>query len=81
MAQGPADPTKPEALDVASAKALVEKWQHIKAQALGGKHTVSLLGDILDGYMLTQWKARANDVKQHGWYWEYTLVGPRTVPA
>ena len=34
MAQGPADPTKPEALDVASAKALVEKWQHIKAQVL-----------------------------------------------
>jgi len=73
--KGQADLTKPEALDVASAKALVEKWQHIKAQALGGKHTVSLLGDILDGYMLTQWKARANDVRQHGWYWEYTLVG------
>ena len=30
---------------------------------------------ILDGYMLSQWKARAQDVKQHGWYWEYTLVG------
>jgi hypothetical protein len=25
--------------------------------------------------MLSQWKARAQDVKQHGWYWEYTLVG------
>jgi len=65
----------PEALDMTSARKLVEKWQTIKAAALGGKHSVNLLGDILDGYMLSQWKARAQDVKQHGWYWEYTLVG------
>ena len=42
---------------------------------------MALLGDILDGYMLSQWKARAQDVKQHGWYWEYTLVGARETDA
>jgi len=57
-----------QVLDAPGAKQLVEKWQSVKAQALGGEHNVGVLSEILDGYMLSQWKARARDVKQHGWY-------------
>ncbi|KAK3272426.1 arc6-like protein [Cymbomonas tetramitiformis] len=36
---------------------------------------IKMLDDILEGSMLAQWRARAQDVKQHGWLWEYTLLG------
>ena len=52
---------------------VVRQWQRAKAQALGGKHDSNKLLDVLDGPMLAQWRARAEDVRSHGFHWMYIL--------
>lgn len=60
-------------MTAAVAEQVVRHWQQIKALALGGTHEVHRLADVLDGRMLQQWKARAEDVRTQGWHWEYRV--------
>eukprot|EP00252_Welwitschia_mirabilis_P011426 TRINITY_DN25681_c0_g1_i1.p1 TRINITY_DN25681_c0_g1~~TRINITY_DN25681_c0_g1_i1.p1 ORF type:complete len:807 (-),score=168.71 TRINITY_DN25681_c0_g1_i1:164-2584(-) len=62
-------------MDARLAENLVRKWQLIKSQALGPNHDVSELPEILDGEMLNIWKERAREIAEHGWFWEYSLLG------
>lgn len=48
-------------------------WQSVKAEALGARHDVGRLERVLDGPMLKQWRARAEDVRTNGFFWQYTL--------
>jgi len=34
-----------------------------------------LFVQVLEGEMLKSWTDRARNVKQNGWFWEYTLLG------
>lgn len=61
------------AVDAAVAEKVVRRWQSAKAQALGVAHNLRPLDSILEGPMLAQWRTRAEDVKAHGWAWEYQL--------
>ena len=60
-------------MDKGTAEKIVRKWQTAKAQALGQTHNMRQLEGILEGPMLQQWQTRAEDVKAHGWAWEYQL--------
>ncbi|KAG9442918.1 hypothetical protein H6P81_018772 [Aristolochia fimbriata] len=62
-------------MDARLAENLVRKWQTIKSEALGPDHCVSKLSEILEGHMLNIWTDRASEIAQHGWFWEYTLLG------
>ncbi|XP_010271467.1 PREDICTED: protein ACCUMULATION AND REPLICATION OF CHLOROPLASTS 6, chloroplastic [Nelumbo nucifera] len=62
-------------MDARFAESLVRQWQNIKSQALGPDHRLSKLPEILDGQMLKIWTDRAAEIAQHGWFWEYTLLG------
>eukprot|EP01018_Ginkgo_biloba_P040817 Gb_12268 [translate_table: standard] len=62
-------------MDARLAENLVRKWQMSKSKALGPNHSISQLSEILDGQMLKIWTERANDIAQHGWFWEYSLLG------
>jgi len=62
-------------MDARLADNLVRKWQMLKSQALGPDHAVSRLSEILDGQMLKIWSERAKDIAEHGWFWEYSLLG------
>lgn len=62
-------------MDARLAENLVRKWQMLKSQALGPNHAVSRLSEILDGQMLKIWSERAKDIAEHGWFWEYSLLG------
>jgi hypothetical protein len=64
-----------QALDAPLAAAVIRRWQAVKAAALGGRHDVGALNSVLDGPMLRQWRARAEDVRHNGFYWEYQLTG------
>jgi hypothetical protein len=55
------------------AEQIVRRWQNAKAQALGVAHNLRPLEQVLEGPMLQQWLTRAEDVKAHGWAWEYQL--------
>ena len=59
--------------DAKVAEQVVKRWQHAKAQALGVAHNLKPLEQVLEGPMLQQWLTRAEDVKSHGWAWEYQL--------
>jgi hypothetical protein len=62
-------------LDGPLAMAVLKRWQAVKASALGGRHDVAALDSVLDGPMLRQWRARAEDVRHNGFFWEYQLTG------
>ena len=55
------------------AEKIVRRWQSAKAQALGVAHNLRPLEQCLEGPMLQQWLTRAEDVRAHGWAWEYQL--------
>ena len=60
-------------VDARVAEQIVRRWQAAKAQALGVAHNLRPLEAVLEGPMLQQWLTRAEDVKAHGWAWEYQL--------
>jgi hypothetical protein len=60
-------------VDARVAEQIVRRWQSAKAQALGVAHNLRPLEQVLEGPMLQQWLTRAEDVKAHGWAWEYQL--------
>ena len=60
-------------VDAKVAEQIVRRWQSAKAQALGVAHNLRPLEQVLEGPMLQQWLTRAEDVKAHGWAWEYQL--------
>ncbi|KAI3959159.1 hypothetical protein MKX01_023835 [Papaver californicum] len=62
-------------MDARLAENLVRKWQTIKSQALGPQHNLAELPEVLEGQMLKIWSDRASEIAQHGWFWEYTLLG------
>ncbi|XP_042485385.1 protein ACCUMULATION AND REPLICATION OF CHLOROPLASTS 6, chloroplastic [Macadamia integrifolia] len=62
-------------MDARFAESLVREWQNIKSYALGPDHCLSKLPEVLDGQMLKIWTDRAKDIVQHGWHWDYTLLG------
>ncbi|XP_073011971.1 protein ACCUMULATION AND REPLICATION OF CHLOROPLASTS 6, chloroplastic [Typha latifolia] len=62
-------------MDARLAESLVRKWQNIKSLALGPDHCLSKLQEVLGGRMLNIWTDRAAEIAQHGWFWEYTLLG------
>jgi len=62
-----------EEMSVKVAEDCVRSWQAVKSKALGREHDIAGLAAALDGRMLQQWKARAQDVRSQGWYWEYSL--------
>ncbi|XP_077246462.1 chaperone DnaJ-domain superfamily protein [Tasmannia lanceolata] len=62
-------------MDARFAENLVRKWQNIKSQTLGPDHSVAKLPEVLEGQMLKIWTDRAAEIAQHGWFWEYTLLG------
>ncbi|OVA20418.1 protein of unknown function DUF4101 [Macleaya cordata] len=62
-------------MDARLAESLVRKWQNIKSQALGPQHYLAQLPEVLEGQMLKIWTDRAAEIAQHGWFWEYTLLG------
>ncbi|GAB4279938.1 MAG: hypothetical protein Fur0025_07580 [Oscillatoriaceae cyanobacterium] len=53
------------------AKQVLEEWFAIKTKALGSKHEVELLSNILLDPALTSWRRLATSAKQENWYWEY----------
>ena len=59
-----------DSLDAASAARVVRAWQEAKAAALGGRRDVVQLERVLAGPMLKQWKARAENVRHDGFFWE-----------
>ncbi|KAL4187704.1 hypothetical protein AMTRI_Chr09g40300 [Amborella trichopoda] len=62
-------------MDARLAENIVRKWQDIKSQALGRRHDLAKLPEVLEGQMLKIWRERAAEIAQHGWFWEYTLLG------
>ncbi|XP_010907356.1 protein ACCUMULATION AND REPLICATION OF CHLOROPLASTS 6, chloroplastic isoform X2 [Elaeis guineensis] len=62
-------------MDARLAETLVHKWQNVKSQALGPDHCLIKLPEVLDGRMLKLWTDRAAEIAQHGWFWQYTLLG------
>lgn len=60
-------------LSKSQASSLVDKWQRIKAEALGPNHNLEKLEDILSGALLHQWKTRALDLQKKDWYYEHNL--------
>ena len=53
---------------------VIEMWQKIKNEALGPKHSIAKLDEILDGPMKEHWRARARHVRNMGWRWDYSLL-------
>lgn len=61
-------------MPVEEAEALVRQWQMIKAEALGPEHQMHLLFDILDGSMLLQWQALAEEATAKSCFWRFVLL-------
>jgi hypothetical protein len=57
------------------ATALLQRWQKIKAQALGSSHDSSNLAAVLKGDILKQWIDRAASVTARGWSYSHSLDG------
>ncbi|WOL13139.1 protein ACCUMULATION AND REPLICATION OF CHLOROPLASTS 6, chloroplastic [Canna indica] len=62
-------------MDAKLAETIVHKWQNVKSRALGPDHSLEELPEILEGRMLKIWTDRAVEIAQHGWCWEYNLLG------
>ncbi|XP_044476784.1 plastid division protein CDP1, chloroplastic-like isoform X2 [Mangifera indica] len=56
------------------AEALVRQWQKVKAEALGPRHEVHNLSEVLDESMLVQWQAKAEAAKSGSCYWRFVLL-------
>lgn len=52
---------------------LVQAWQSAKAEALGPKHAVEPLEQVLAEPALSQWRARSEAGKAKDQYWQYKL--------
>eukprot|EP00270_Netrium_digitus_P009117 TRINITY_DN2766_c0_g3_i2.p1 TRINITY_DN2766_c0_g3~~TRINITY_DN2766_c0_g3_i2.p1 ORF type:complete len:278 (+),score=95.69 TRINITY_DN2766_c0_g3_i2:99-836(+) len=63
------------------AQQAVQKWQKVKAAALGPSHLIGELDTILEGQMLHLWEERAREVKSHGWYWNYNFISMKIESA
>ncbi|KAL3628973.1 hypothetical protein CASFOL_028019 [Castilleja foliolosa] len=63
------------------AETLVKRWQEIKAEALGPKHNIFGLDEILEGSMLVQWQALADAAKERSCYWRFVLLQLKIVQA
>lgn len=55
------------------AASLIQRWQRIKANALGPRHSSEALSSVLQGDVLQQWKERASLVASRGWYYSHDL--------
>ena len=82
-AKGDAAPAAPAGKQTKAAKPgltkmqaheVIEMWQKIKNEALGPKHSIAKLDEILDGPMKEHWRARARHVRNMGWRWDYSLL-------
>ncbi|KAG5536022.1 hypothetical protein RHGRI_023722 [Rhododendron griersonianum] len=56
------------------AESLVKQWQAVKAEALGPGHKVHSLFQVLDGPMLAQWQAVADEAKNRSCFWRFVLL-------
>lgn len=67
--------TPPEVLSQAEALKLVQRWQQVKAQAMGKQHDGSQLQSILAEPVLSVWQDSAQVNRANQKYWTYTLGG------
>lgn len=61
-------------MHIEEAETLVKQWQTIKAEALGPKHEVDSLFEVLDESMLDQWQALADAAKTKSCFWRFVLL-------
>ncbi|PSS29092.1 Plastid division protein [Actinidia chinensis var. chinensis] len=61
-------------LPVEEAESLVKQWQAIKAEALGPTHMIHSLFQLLDGPMLVQWQALADEAKTRSCFWRFVFL-------
>lgn len=61
-------------MSLEEAEVLVKQWQTAKAEALGPGHEVHGLCEILDGPMLAQWQALADEAKGRSCFWKFVLL-------
>ena len=54
-----------------AARALVQRWQGVKKQAMGKGGRAGLLSEYLDGEYAETWASRWATNRAAGWYWEY----------
>eukprot|EP00850_Spirogloea_muscicola_P007028 SM000034S12782 [mRNA] locus=s34:754089:757873:- [translate_table: standard] len=64
-------------LDKRRAETVVRRWQAAKADALGPRHNVAALHQVLDGAMLEEWAVKAREVHRRGLHWQYQLDAVR----
>ncbi len=49
------------------AAGLITTWQSVKADALGPKHAVGRLEEVLEGKLWDEWHRRAQELKAQNW--------------
>ena len=57
------------ALSKGQAFALISKWQRIKADALGKRHSTENLNKVLGGKLVGEWSSRAQELKSKGMHY------------
>ncbi|XRB22911.1 ARC6 IMS domain-containing protein [Pseudoscourfieldia marina] len=72
--KGRSEQAKQATLTKMQAHEVIESWQKIKNEALGPKHSIARLDEILEGPMKEHWRARAKHVRNMGWRWDYSLL-------
>ncbi|KAK9819960.1 hypothetical protein WJX72_004490 [[Myrmecia] bisecta] len=63
-----------EELTPVEAAGLITTWQSVKADALGPKHNVGRLEEVLEGKLFDEWHRRAVELKEQNWHWSYKLL-------
>ncbi|MGC9503899.1 IMS domain-containing protein [Baaleninema sp.] len=58
-------------IDTETARATIQNWLDVKADAMGSDHQIDKIQEILTGPALTEWQALAERAQTNGWYWEY----------
>jgi hypothetical protein len=66
-------PAQPGPLDKETATKVIEAWQVTKTKALGKTYEDNLLEEILTDPALSDWKARAKDLKASNSYLQYQV--------
>ncbi|XP_047330277.1 plastid division protein CDP1, chloroplastic [Impatiens glandulifera] len=61
-------------MSLEEAEMLVKQWQTTKAEALGPGHEIHSMCEILDGQMLAQWQALADEAKGRSCFWKFVLL-------
>ena len=56
-------------LSKGQAYSLIQRWQKIKADALGKYHKTEGLNKVLSNQLTSEWTARAGDLKSKGWHY------------